>query len=52
VFGLQIAYQAPIILSPTEHTHYQWLPYQEAAQAVSSASNAEALLMLPRMISK
>ncbi|MSQ56699.1 MAG: dihydroneopterin triphosphate diphosphatase [Limnohabitans sp.] len=51
VFGLQIAQPVPVILRPAEHTHHQWLPYQEAAQTVSSASNSEALLMLPRMIS-
>jgi dihydroneopterin triphosphate diphosphatase len=48
VFGLRVPEQAPITLSPTEHTEWQWLPWQAAADHCFSASNAEAILMLPR----
>jgi dATP pyrophosphohydrolase len=48
VFGLQVPVGTPITLSPREHTHYQWLPYVEAAEQCFSPSNAEAILMLPR----
>ena len=48
VFGLQVPHGTPVTLSPREHTDYQWLPYQEAAERCFSPSNAEAILMLPR----
>lgn len=48
VFGLRVPDQTPITLSPTEHTDWQWLPWQAAADHCFSASNAEAILMLPR----
>lgn len=48
VFGLQVPAGTPVTLSPREHTHYQWLPYVEAAAQCFSPSNAEAVLMLPR----
>jgi dATP pyrophosphohydrolase len=48
VFGLQVPAGTPVSLSPREHTHYQWLPYAEAAAQCFSPSNAEAILMLPR----
>jgi dATP pyrophosphohydrolase len=47
VFGLLVAAGTPVILSPREHTAYQWLPWREAADACFSPSNAEAILMLP-----
>jgi dihydroneopterin triphosphate diphosphatase len=49
VFGLCIP--APIVprLSAREHTAHVWLPWQQAAARCFSASNAEAVLMLPRM---
>jgi dATP pyrophosphohydrolase len=37
-------------LSPQEHTEYQWLSWQEAADTCFSPSNAEAILMLPRWL--
>jgi dATP pyrophosphohydrolase len=46
LFGLCVPTQLPIRLSPREHTAHQWLPYQQAAQACFSPSNAEAILML------
>lgn len=48
VFGLLVPEGTPVTLSPREHTDWQWLPWQEAADACFSPSNAEAILMLPR----
>ncbi len=48
VFGLQVPQGTAVTLNPREHTHYQWLPYLDAAAACYSPSNAEAILMLPR----
>ncbi len=50
VFGLQVPGALPVVLSPAEHTAHQWLPWREAADTVFSPSNAEAILMLPRML--
>ena len=52
VFGLQVPDNSPIVLSPTEHTEYHWLPWLAAADEVFSPSNAEAILMLPRQIER
>jgi dATP pyrophosphohydrolase len=52
VFGLQVPDNSPIVLSPTEHTEYRWLPWLAAADEVFSPSNAEAILMLPRPIER
>lgn len=49
VFGLCVPQGLPVVLSPAEHTASQWLPWREAADVVFSPSNAEAILMLPRM---
>lgn len=49
VFGLRVPQDQPIVLSPSEHTEYRWLPWREAADTVFSPSNAEAILMLPRL---
>ena len=48
LFSLQVPANTSVVLSPHEHTAYQWLPWQQAAQACFSPSNAEACLMLPR----
>jgi dATP pyrophosphohydrolase len=48
VFGLCVPEQTPITLSPAEHTDWQWLHWQAAADHCFSPSNAEAILMLPR----
>jgi dATP pyrophosphohydrolase len=48
LFGLRVPAGSPVRLSPREHTAYQWLPYQQAAQACFSPSNAEAILLLPK----
>jgi dihydroneopterin triphosphate diphosphatase len=50
VFGLQVPSGTPVKLNPREHVAYQWLPYQAAADKCFSSSNAEAVLMLPRLI--
>lgn len=48
LFGLLVPADTPVRLSPREHTAFRWLPYQQAAQACFSPSNAEACLLLPR----
>ena len=48
LFSLRVPAHTSVVLSPHEHTAYQWLPWQQAAQACFSPSNAEACLMLPR----
>ena len=50
VFGLQVPRDVPVRLSPREHLRYQWLPWQAAADACFSPSNAEAVLQLPRFM--
>ena len=49
VFGLRVPQGTPVVLSPQEHTAHHWLPWREAADTVFSPSNAEAILLLPRM---
>ena len=49
VLGLRVPAGLPVVLSPDEHTGHQWQPWQRAADIVFSPSNAEAILMLPRM---
>ncbi len=48
LFGLRLLERCTVRLSPREHTDYQWLPYQQAAERCFSPSNAEAILQLPR----
>ena len=50
LFSLQVASAMQVALNPGEHTASQWLPWREAAEACFSPSNAEAILMLPRML--
>ena len=50
VFGLCVPEKRPITLSPSEHTEWQWQPWQAAADLCFSPSNAEAILMLPRFL--
>jgi dATP pyrophosphohydrolase len=50
VFGLMVPHGTLVTLNPREHTHFQWLPYVQAAQACFSPSNAEACLLLPRFV--
>jgi dihydroneopterin triphosphate diphosphatase len=51
VFGLQVPSGTPVKLNPREHVVYQWLPCRDAADQCSSASNAEAVLLLPKFFS-
>jgi dATP pyrophosphohydrolase len=39
----------PVVLAPREHTRFEWLPWQQAADRCFSPSNAEAILNLPRL---
>jgi dihydroneopterin triphosphate diphosphatase len=48
VFGLLVPAGSPVHLSPREHVAYQWLPYQQAAGLCTSATNAQAVRMLPQ----
>lgn len=48
VLGLRVPIDTPVVLSPREHVAYQWLALQDAANLCTSASNAEAILKLPR----
>lgn len=48
VFGLRVPEGAPVVLSPREHTRFEWLPWREAADRCFSPSNAEAILQLAR----
>ncbi len=47
VFGLRLPEAQPPILAPREHTGFKWLPWQEAAEACFSPSNAAAIRLLP-----
>lgn len=49
LFGLRVPAGTPVALSPSEHTHFKWCPYQQAAAQCFSPSNAEAILLLPKM---
>lgn len=49
VFGLCLPASCAVTLNPREHTASQWLPHREAADACFSPSNAEAILLLPRL---
>lgn len=48
VFGLRVPRELRISLNPREHLRHCWLPHREAADKCFSASNAEAILHLPR----
>ena len=50
VFGLRVPRDVAVVLSPREHLQHVWLPWQEAADQCFSASNAEAILHLPRFL--
>lgn len=49
LFGLTVPAGTPVRLDPREHRAWRWLPWREAALACFSPSNAEAILMLPRL---
>ena len=48
VFGLTVPAGTAVVLAPREHLRHVWLPWCEAADRCFSASNAEAVLQLPR----
>jgi dATP pyrophosphohydrolase len=50
VFGLLVPAAVAIVLNPREHLRFRWLPWREAADECFSPSNAEAILMLPRLV--
>ena len=50
VFSLCVPAGTAVKLSPREHTAHQWLPFRAAADLCFSPSNAEAVLMLPRIL--
>jgi dATP pyrophosphohydrolase len=50
VFGLRVPRDIGVTLSPHEHLRHVWLPWREAADRCFSASNAEAILHLPRLM--
>lgn len=47
VFSLCVPREVAVMLSPREHTAWQWLPLLDAADKCFSPSNAEAILLLP-----
>ena len=50
LFGLQVPAATEIRLNPAEHSEFKWLPWVDAARQCYSASNAEAILLLPKFI--
>ena len=52
VWSLQVPVGTPVSLSPREHRAARWLPWREAAAACFSASNADAILQLPRRLGR
>lgn len=46
VFGLRLPLPQPVRLSPTEHIAQRWLPWDQAAAACFSSSNADAIRRL------
>ena len=47
VFALRLPAPLPVRVAAGEHLRYRWLPWQEAADACFSPSNAEAIRRLP-----
>ncbi|MEI8385654.1 MAG: dihydroneopterin triphosphate diphosphatase [Nitrosomonadaceae bacterium] len=47
VFGLLLPGLIPVTVAVREHLNFVWLPWQEAAEKVFSASNATAIRELP-----
>ncbi|MDW5443848.1 dihydroneopterin triphosphate diphosphatase [Polaromonas sp. SM01] len=50
VFSLCVPAATAVTLSTREHSAYQWLPYLAAADQCYSPSNAEAVLLLPKVV--
>jgi len=49
VFGLEVPRDVPLRLEPREHLRHRWLPWQDAADACFSTSNAKAIRQLPAL---
>jgi dihydroneopterin triphosphate diphosphatase len=50
VFGLRIPEPLKVQLSPAEHVNQMWLPWDQAALKVSSASNEAAIRRLSQLL--
>jgi dATP pyrophosphohydrolase len=46
VFSLEIPAPVPVAIAPEEHIASRWLPWQDAADAVFSWTNRDAILLL------
>lgn len=45
-FSLELAQEIPIVVSPSEHCEYLWVPFAQALEQVFSWTNRDALRML------
>ncbi len=52
VFGLCLPARLAITPAPDEHRDWQWLPWPAAAERCFSWSNRDAILLLPRALSR
>jgi dATP pyrophosphohydrolase len=50
VFSIELPGPQHVVISPTEHLAYQWLPWDRAAETVFSSSNRDAILDLPKQV--
>jgi dATP pyrophosphohydrolase len=50
VFGLRLPAPLAVRLAPDEHLAWRWLPWDQAACAVFSPSNAAALRLVPEKL--
>jgi dATP pyrophosphohydrolase len=50
VFSMRVPEPMPVTLADAEHVRYQWLAWRDAAKAVFSPSNAEAIHELPTRV--
>jgi len=50
VFGLRVPRDIPVQLAPREHVQHRWLPWEDAADACFSTSNAKAIRQLPQRV--
>ena len=48
VFSLELPATLPVAVAPDEHLASRWLPWQDAADAVFSWTNRDAILLLAR----
>ncbi|MDD5295584.1 MAG: dihydroneopterin triphosphate diphosphatase [Rhodocyclaceae bacterium] len=51
VYSLCIPSAGPVRLAPGEHLSWRWLPWKQAARAVFSWTNRDAILMLGETVS-